>query len=136
MRALAAVALVALGVVALSCGDSNSSTTGPDPDPVAGWLKVRLTTSNADDGGVMFLLSGAQIDSVRSTYPELYTERFTTSTVRVIVAGNLTNGGVVAEVLVPDVESATNYSAAVEQVAARGTYEQRPASSASLSLEK
>jgi hypothetical protein len=52
------------------------------------------------------------------------------------VVGTLTAGGVVAEVLVPDVESATNYSATVEQVAARDTYQQRSASSVSLAVER
>jgi hypothetical protein len=84
----------------------------------------------------MFLLSGAQIDSVRSPFADLYTARFTTSTMRVIVAGNLANGGLVAEILVPNVDAVTNYQATVEQVAARDTYEQRSPSSASLVLER
>ena len=53
MRALTAVALVVLGVLALSCGDSNPSEPSPPEDPIPGWLKVRLTTANADNGGII-----------------------------------------------------------------------------------
>lgn len=136
MRALPIVAVLALGLFALSCGDSNTSGPDPEPDPVAGWLSVRLTTSNSDDGGIMFTVSGGQIDSIRSSYSELHTAAAGSTSRRVIVAGTLTPGGVIAEVLVPNVQSATNYSATVEQVAARDTYQQRPTSSVSLAVER
>jgi hypothetical protein len=136
MRAFLAAALLVLGVFALSCGDSDTSGPGPDKEPVPGWMKVRLSSTSADDGGIMFLLSGAQIDSVRSSFPDLFPARFSPTAMRVIVAGSLTNGEVVAEVLVPDLEALASYTVAVEQVAARDTYEQRPASSVSLTLER
>ncbi|MGD2122858.1 MAG: hypothetical protein PVJ76_13985 [Gemmatimonadota bacterium] len=136
MRAAFAVALLVLGMAALSCGDSTTSEPEPDPDPIPGWLKVRLTTSNGDDGGIMFTVSGPQIDSVRSSYPDFFKADSGPASVRIIVAGHLTSGGVVAEVLVPDVQSPDDYTATVEQLAARDTYEQRPVASASLAVAR
>ncbi len=136
MRALLVVALLGLGVAALSCGDSGPSGPGPEKEPVPGWMKVRLSSPNTDDGGIMFMLSGGQIDSIRSSFSNLHTATFSPTARRVIVAGNLTAGGVVAEVLVPDLRATASYTAAVEQVAVRDTYEQRPASSVSLVLER
>ena len=135
MRRFLAVLLVLTGGFALSCGDSGPSGPKPNKDPIAGWLKVRLNTPNADDGGIMFTISGGQIDSIKSAYPDLFTSAAGSSR-RVIVAGNLTTGGIVAELLVPDVEMAANYSANVEQVAARDSYEQRSASAVTLSVER
>ena len=52
------------------------------------------------------------------------------------MAGNLTSGGVVVEVLVPDVELSANYSATPGEVAARDTYQQRQVSTYSLVIER
>jgi hypothetical protein len=136
MRVLWAAALAVFVVAGLSCGDSGPSGPGPDPDPVPGWLKVRLTTPNADDGGIMFTVSGVQIDSIRSSYSDFFTAELGPSSFRIIVAGSLSNGGVVAEILVPDVASVGGYTVVVDEVAARDSYEQRPAASVSLAVER
>ncbi|MBT8397371.1 MAG: hypothetical protein HKO65_12895 [Gemmatimonadetes bacterium] len=134
MRRVLVALLVLTGGFALSCGDSGPSGPDPSKDPVAGWLKVRLTTPNADDGGIMFAISGGQIDSVKSAYSEFYMSSVGASK-RVIVAGTLPTGSIVAEILIPNIEQASNYSATVEQVAAKDTYQQRSASGVSLVLE-
>ena len=132
-RLLAVLILVTVGCV-LSCGDSGTSGPSPSKDPVAGGLKVRLTTPNADDGGIMFAISGGQIDSIKSAYSDFYSSTAGGSK-RVIVAGTLPTGSVAAETLIPDIELAGNYNATVEQVAARDTFQQRSASGVSLVLE-
>jgi hypothetical protein len=128
------VFLVALGI---SCGDSSGpGSSSPPENPVPGWLKVRLSTPNADDAGIMFTVSGAKVNSVRSTHPDLFTHSIDSTHVRVIVAGNLVTGTTIAELQVPDVEIVASYSLRVEELAAAGTWAQRPTSSVTLTVER
>jgi len=117
-------ALVLAGGLALSCGDGNPSEPEPPP-PVPGWLKVRLTSPHTDDGGVLFALSGGPVDSVRTSYPDLLRSEGLASPTRILVAGDLTSGSVVVEILVSDVQKVADYVAVLEQVASRATFEQR-----------
>ena len=129
----------ALGVATilfLSCGDSTPSEPPPPPDPIPGWLRIRLNSPNSDDGGIMFTVAGGQIDSVRSAYPELFVSQGNPGSTRIIVAGDLTSGGLLAEIMVPDVGSVADYAATVEQVAARASFEQRQPSAFSLVVER
>jgi hypothetical protein len=112
--------VVLLAVCVGTCGDS----TGNDK-PSTGWLQLSLATPNADDGGILFTVSGAQIDSVRSTHPHVLINRESASSVRVIIAGDL-SAGVIGEIHVPDTRAAGQYTGVVHEVATRTTYQQRP----------
>ena len=92
MKLFLRTVLVAATVFLLSCGDSNSSGPEPPPDPIPGWLKVRFDSPNSDDGGIMFTLSGGQVDSVRSAYPDLFVSTGNASPKHIIVAGSLISG--------------------------------------------
>ena len=135
MRHLLWLVLVGMAALLLSCGDSGSSGPEPPPDPIQGWLKIRLGSPNADDGGIMFTVSGGQVDSVRSAYSDLFFSSGNASPRRIIVAGNLTSG-IVAEIQVPDVASVAQYSATLQEAAARESYEQRSVSLYSLAVER
>jgi hypothetical protein len=113
MKALRALGLLALVLALGTCAD------GPRP----GWLEVRLVSPNADDGGVLFTVTGGPIDSVRSSFPDFYTQR-QGDTWHVLVAGAPVVG-VIAEIWVPDVRAAASYGGTVEQVAHVSTYAQR-----------
>ena len=110
------------------CGDS----TGNDR-PISGWLALRLSTPNADDGGVLITVSGAAIDSIRTTHPQLLTLRDNASSIRAVIGGNL-SAGTIAEILVPDTRQAARYSAAIQEVAARTTFQQRAVTGYTLSV--
>jgi hypothetical protein len=123
-----------LGVLALMalplapCGDS----TGND-GPVSGWLPLRLTTPNTDDGGVLITITGATIDSIRTTHPQLLTMRQSPSSIRAVIGGNL-SAGTIAEIRVPDTRQARQYTAVIQEVAARTTFQQRPLAGYTLSV--
>ncbi len=135
MKSFLWAVLLATTAFLLSCGDSNSSGPEPAPDPIPGWLKVRFDSPNTDDGGIMFTLSGAQIDSVRSAYPDLFVSGGNVSPKHIIVAGSLISG-LLVEIKVPDVASVAEYTATVGQVAARETFQQRQVSTFSLVVER
>jgi hypothetical protein len=113
MTPLRFVGLAMLAAVLATCD-------GPHP----GWLEVRLVSPNTDDGGVLFTVSGGPIDSIRSPFPDFYSQGAGDSW-RVLVAGSpLAN--VIAEIWVPDIRVAASYGGTVEQAARVATYEQRP----------
>jgi len=126
MKRLRALGLAALLVALGTCG-------GPDL-PTTGWLQVLLSSPNTDDGGVLFIVSGGPIDSVRSSYADFFAARQGGSW-RMLVAGGLAPG-VVAEVWVPDLGAVATYTGTVEQVAQRTTYAQRPTSAYRVSIER
>ena len=106
--------MVAVLFVAVAC--SNDATGG---DKQAGTLTVRLTTPNADDGAMMFQVSGAAIDSATAVNQSLrlFTRRDGGDVVGVVV-GALANGAVIT-LQVPDVGEAARYRATVLEVADR-----------------
>lgn len=109
--------LFAVGVVA---GAVVLSTCGSDPqEPTPGWANITLTTANADDGGIVFTISGPAVDSVRSAFRNVFTRRESATQVRALVIGTLRDRAVVAQVLVPDMGNLSGYSATVTEVAAR-----------------
>lgn len=106
-------------VAALSAGAACSD------DPVgsvtrAGTVTLRLTTPHADDGAMMFAVSGPPIDSAVAINASLrlFTRRTSDSTVVGVVAGVVTNGDVVT-LHVPNVAAAADYTARVVEVADR-----------------
>jgi hypothetical protein len=115
-----------LAVLLATC--SGAEPAGP------GWLDVRLVSPTTDDGGVMFVVRGGPIDSVRSSLPDLYTHQVSASQWAVIVIGNVSST-VVARLWVPDLDAAPDYLATVEQVASGVTFEQRASGQYSLVVE-
>ncbi len=119
MRRLRAVVLALLIASTFRCGDSTTpmpALTGP------GWLPLQLETSATDAGGVLVTIRGGAVDSVRSAVHDVFSRRVG-PLMKVAVVGNMTSG-VIAEILVPNTERASSYSASVDQAAAR-TLEQR-----------
>ena len=106
-------------VAALSAGAACSD----DPVgsvPRSGTVTLRLTTPHADDGAMMFAVSGPPIDSAVAIKASLrlFTRRTSDSTVVGVVAGVVTNGDVVT-LHVPNVAAAADYTARVVEVADR-----------------
>ena len=90
-----------------------------------GWLVVSLVSPHEDDGGILFTIEGAPVDSVR--LPTGYgaaARQISANTWRVLVTGDLAEGAV-GRFFVRDKRRIEDYRATIEQVAARGTYEQR-----------
>jgi len=112
------VALAVVCLTLLTCGDSPTATAHQ------GWLQVRLTSTNTNDGGVLFTVGGGAIDSVRSSYQQFLSRREKTTLYRVVVGGSIAND-VIAEVWVPDTRKASQYSATVLEAVVRGTYAQK-----------
>lgn len=121
--------LVPLVLAALLTTCSGSEPAGP------GWLHVRLASPVTDDGGVMFVVRGAPIDSVRSGFADLYTSHVGTSEWEIIVVGNVSST-VVARLWVPDLDAVARYSATVEQVASGVTFAQRAVDGYRLTVER
>ena len=97
-----------------------------DNKAVAGWLDVRLVSPNIDDGGVSITISGAQIDSVRTSFP-LFAEDVVNDTLRKVVVGGNVGTGTIAQIYVPDTRHASLYAAAILEIAVRTTYAPRAA---------
>src|SRR5262245_264454 len=123
------LALLPMAALLVTCNDPS----GNGNRPTRGWLTLRLTSPNADDGGVLITVSGATIDSVRTTQSNLVTRRESASSIRVIIGGNLTSG-MIGEILVPDTRQVSQYTALIQEVAARTTYQQRPLAGYSVSV--
>jgi hypothetical protein len=100
-----------------------------------GWVSLRLTTPNADDGGILFRVQGGPIDSVRSALPNLFVRAETDSQRVVMVANDVASGDVVAEIYVPDTKSVTLYTAIPLQAAKRATFEQQVLTGYSVRVE-
>jgi hypothetical protein len=119
MRRLRTAVLALLIASTLTCGESTTpmpAVTGP------GWLSLQLATQATDAGGVLVTIRGGSVDSIRSAVHDVFSKRVG-PLMKVAVVGNLT-AGVIAEIFVPDSQRASDYSAAVDQAAAR-TLEQR-----------
>jgi hypothetical protein len=128
-RAVPAVAVTALAALLLTCGKGD-----PVQPPTPGWVNLRLTTPNTDDGGILFVVSGPQVDSVRSAFANTFLRREGAGSVRVVIVGSL-SAGVIGQVLVPDTRAAAGYSATVVEVAARGTFAQRAVNGYAVTVE-
>ena len=110
-----AVMLVAALSVSAACAD----------EPLGGnaqarTLSLRLATPHADDGAMLFAVSGPPIDSATAGNAslQLFTRRVGSATMVGVVVGELANGAVVT-LQVPDVGAAAGYSARVLEIADR-----------------
>jgi hypothetical protein len=122
-------ALLALGC---SGGGDNNDPAGP----VAGPLRVLVTSPNADDGAVMFQLTGVVDSVVVGPGLTLYQSTPGPNVLRVIVTGDIATGDNLLTLFVPDVGRLSSYSTQVMQVAAQGTYAQRPTGGYTLTIQK
>lgn len=126
-----ASALLAALVVASGCS-GDSGPTGP----VAGALRVVITSPNTDDGAVMFQVTGI-VDSVAAPAGmTLYQSVPGPNVIRAIATGTITSGSNLLTLYVADVGKASSITTQVLQVAAQNTYEQRPAGVYSLQVKK
>jgi len=115
IKQLGIVLWVSLGL--LSC---SGSTT----EPAAGLLTLELRSPNADDGAVLFTLTGGPVQAIESEGRSVYYTVVDPSTIRVVIAGDL-GSGALAQVRIADRDQAAHYTGVVEQVAQRSTYAQR-----------
>ncbi|HEX6408613.1 MAG TPA: hypothetical protein VFZ90_15615 [Gemmatimonadales bacterium] len=127
MRKVATLSRYWLVVVAGALG-MLTGCSGQPSAPVAATLQVSLSTPFNDDGALLFTVTGGRVDSVDAPGYTLYTSQTDPATLQVILTGNL-SPGIVAHVHIPDERVASQYSASINQVAARETYVARdPAS--------
>ncbi|HEX5005172.1 MAG TPA: hypothetical protein VFV65_07635 [Gemmatimonadales bacterium] len=128
-RLIRGTALLA-ALFTLACG-------GDDPaGPVPGPLRVVLTTPNADDGAVMFQLTGVVDSVVAPAGVTLYQAVTGSNVLRAIAIGNLPTGSNLMTIYVADVAKTSSYSVQLLQVAAAGTYAQRPIGAYGLTVQK
>ena len=108
-------AMVAAGLVGTACSDD---ATGGVPQ--AGALLVSLATPHADDGALLFEVTGPPIDSATaaSAGRRLFTRRDGNGNIVGVVVGSLAPGAVVT-LHVPDIGTAAAYSVRVIEVADR-----------------
>jgi hypothetical protein len=120
---MAAMVLVAI----LACHDDDKTVAPTGP----GVLDVVLTTPNTDDGAVLLTVDGA-VDSVQGA-PYVIFSIASGTEARIVVTGDVL-GGVIARLYVPDVGSADQYLAHLDEVAQRGTFALRSPTSYQLEL--
>jgi hypothetical protein len=127
-------ALLAALVVVAGCGgdDGGGGPTGP----VAGPLRVVITSPNTDDGAVMFQVTGV-VDSVAVPAGlTLYQSVPGPNVIRAIVVGNVSTGSNLLTLYVADVGKASLITPQLLQVAATGTYAQRSVGAYTLQVKK
>ncbi|HQR18418.1 MAG TPA: hypothetical protein PK948_08595 [Gemmatimonadales bacterium] len=125
-----------LALVALGCSGGGDNNDNNPAGPVAGPLRVVLTSPNTDDGAVMFQVTGAVDSVVVPAGLTLYQSVPGSNVIRAIVTGDLASGDNLLTLYVADVGLASGYSTQVLQVAAQGTYAQRPTGAYSLTVQK
>jgi len=108
--------------------------SGQPSAPVAATLEASLSTPFNDDGALFFTVTGGRVDSVDAPGYTVYTSRPDPATLQVILTGNLSPGSV-AHVHIPDERVASQYSATINQAAARETYIERDPASYRLELK-
>ena len=106
----------------------------PDPDPIPGFVSVRLASPNGNDGALRFMIAGGQMDSLRTSGLTLFSTGGSTS-MTAIVAGTV-NDGTVAQFWIPDVANVAQYTASLQEAAARDSYEQQSLSGYTLSVAR
>ena len=125
MRQGGVVFTLILAILACHDDDKTVAPTGP------GVLDVVLTTPNSDDGALLLTVDGA-VDSVQGDPYVIFSTASGTGA-RIVVTGDVV-GGVIARLYVPDVGTADQYLAYLDEVAQRGTFMLRPGTSYQLEL--
>jgi hypothetical protein len=122
--------IVCITAVGLSIGCS-----GAPSGSVGATLELVLASPAQDDGAVLFTLSGGPVDALEaaSSNYAIYSSRPDPSTLRVIVTGDV-GSGPIARIHIPDESRIPQYSASIQQIAARATYTQRAPDGYSLTL--
>jgi len=115
-------------------GLSTGCSAGPS-GPVGAALEITLASPAQDDGAILFTVTGGPIDSlqVAATGYTLYSSRPDPNTLRGIITGDLA-AGALARIYIADESRIPQYSATVDQVAARATYARRDPAGYSLVL--
>ena len=119
------LAVLVTAVILISGCSSDSA------GPVGATLEVSFATAATDDGAVLFTVSGGPVDSVEAPGHRLYSAQTSPTSLRVVVAGDL-RAGTIARIHIPDGRKLSQYSATIDQVAARSSYAQRDPVSYSL----
>jgi hypothetical protein len=122
-----------LGLVLLfGCGGPATVEPGVPEGP--GFLAVKLSTPNTDDGAVWFSLSGGPMDSVRVSQKRILTRDGGTNQRHVIVVGVISSG-TVASFWVPERRDVANYQAVLEQATGLAALEQQTLTGYTLTVE-
>lgn len=125
-------AVLAAAFLATSGCNSDSGPTGP----VAGPVRVVLTSPNTDDGAVMFQVIGVVDSVVVPAGLTLYQTVPGPNVIRAIVTGSIPPGSNLLTLYVPDVGKASSISTQVLQVAGGPFYASRPVGAYSLEIMK
>ena len=133
-------AVLLAAAATFACTDDVRDTTGPGieadvPDP--GFVAVRLTTPNPNDGALVLQLSGGErvVDSLIGSTGSVFTAVTGPNSFRIMLAGAIGDGPVM-RFWMPDRRDVALYTATLEQAAARSTYQQQDISGYSLSIAK
>jgi len=130
-RLIRGAALLAAFAASAGCNGDN----GPAA-PVAGPLRVVLTTPYTDDGAVMFQVVGVVDSVVVPAGLTLYQSEPGPNVIRAIATGPVVSGTNLLTLYVPDVGKASSITTQVLQAAALGTYAQRPTAAYRLEIRK
>lgn len=124
-RWLRPLVLLLLGLLATSCSKGDLLSPPPDGERATpGWITLNLITPTDDDGAVLLRVTGPAMDSLRLSGGQGFTYRHG-DTARFLLTGRIASGPV-ARIWVADTRQApSHYLAAVEEAAARGTYQLR-----------
>jgi NaMN:DMB phosphoribosyltransferase len=100
-----------------ACANDSTGTGGSSG---SGTLILDLTTPHADDGAVLFEVSGPPIDAVApvNSSLRLFTRRASETTIVGVVVGAVAEGAMVT-LRVPDLGGAAQYTARIREVADR-----------------
>lgn len=111
---------------AAACGDDDDDGPSGPSGPTAGTLTLTLDTPNADDGAILFTVSGPDMTQIAAPDASLYF-RFAQdgNTVTAVLVGDVEDGALLT-FRVPDIDAVASYGATVVQVADRDN-ELRPA---------
>jgi hypothetical protein len=99
-----------------------ASCSGGSTGPTSGNLDVQLSSPPGDDGAVLFTVTGGPIEMVEAVNGTVYSAEMAPNTTRVVVTGKLGSRSI-ARIRVADMSQAFRYSATINQVAVRPSYQ-------------